>query len=217
MSEESLFREVDEEVRQDQYKKLWERHGNLIMGLCFLMVAGVAGFKGYQYLQVQKSQSASLVYFQAVKEAMSGKNDDALAALKAVDQNGYKQLARMQEPIVLAQQGKTDEAVKAYDAIIADASVDAKLRDVARIRAGYLLVDTAKPDELLSRLGQFDKDGQSWRHAAREIFGLSAYRTGDYAMAERYMSAIFADPQAPQDMRDRAQVMIQLLTPLIKK
>jgi hypothetical protein len=95
--------------------------------------------------------------------------------------------------------------------------VDTSLRDLARIRAGYLLADSLKPDELISRLGSFDKEGQVWRHAAREIFGLAAYRTGDYTMADRYMNANFADPDTPQDMRQRAQVMIQLLTPLLQK
>ena len=31
LSDESLFREVDEEVRQEQFKKLWARYGNAII------------------------------------------------------------------------------------------------------------------------------------------------------------------------------------------
>lgn len=217
MSDESLFREVDEEVRQEQYKKLWDKFGNYFIALCVAVVVAVAGVKGYQYFQKKQSEAAAIVYFDGVKMAASGKPDDALKALDAVTHTGFKQLAGLQEAIVLAGQGKTKEAVAGFDAIAADASVDQSLRDLARIRAGYLLADTSKPDELLSRLGSFDKDGQVWRHAAREIFGISAYRTGDYAMADRYMNANFADPDTPQDMRDRAQVMIQLLTPLLPK
>ena len=37
MSDESLFREVDEEVRQERFKKLWERFGNYIIALAFLV------------------------------------------------------------------------------------------------------------------------------------------------------------------------------------
>jgi hypothetical protein len=36
-------------------------------------------------------------------------------------------------------------------------------------------------------------------------------------MADRYMNAIFTDPQAPAALRQRAQMMIQLLTPLVDK
>ena len=217
MSEESLFREVDEEVRQEQYKKLWDKFGNYFVALCFIIVASVAGVKGYQYFQVKQSQAAAVVYFDGVKRASEGKFDDALKALAAVNQPGFKQLGLLQQASILAEQGKTKESVAAFDALAGDPSVDSNLRDLARIRAGYLLVDSLKPDELISRLGSFDKDDQVWRHAAREIFGLSAYRTGDYSMADRYMNANFADPDTPQDMRQRAQVMIQLLTPLLKK
>jgi hypothetical protein len=217
VSDESLFREVDEDVRQEQYKKLWEKFGNYFIGLCFLVVAFVAGFKGYQYYQRVKSEAAAIVYFDGLKNAQAGKTEDAARALAAVDHAGFKQLASLQSAILLAEQGKTKEAVAAFDSVAADSSVDVTLRDLARIRAGYLLADTAKPDELLSRLGSFDRDGQAWRHAAREIFGIAAFRTGDYAMADRYMNANFADPETPPDMRDRAQVMIQLLTPLLSK
>ncbi len=217
MSDESLFREVDEEVRQEQYKKLWEKFGNYFIVLCLAVVASVAGAKGYQYYQKKQSEAAAVVYFDGVKKATDGKPEDALRALMAIDHPGFKQLAKLQEAIVLSGQGKTKEAVAAFDAIAADQSVDPTLRDLARIRAGYLLADTLKPDELLARLGSFDKEGQAWRHAAREIFGVSAFRTGDYAMADRYMNANFADADTPPDMRERAQVMIQLLTPLLDK
>ena len=217
VSDESLFREVDEEVRQEQYKKLWDRFGNYFVALCFVIVAAVAGVKGYQYFQKKQSEAAAVVYFDGVKRAADGKFDDAMRALAAVNHPGFKQLGLLQQASVLAEQGKTKEAVAAFDSLVADQSVDASLRDLARIRAGYLLADSLKPDELISRLGSFDKDGQVWRHAAREIFGLAAYRTGDYSMADRYFNAIFADQDTPQEMRQRAQMMIQILTPLLQK
>jgi hypothetical protein len=217
VSDESLFREVDEEVRQEQYKKLWDRFGNYFVALCVVIVTSVAGVKGYQYFQIKQSEAAAIVYFDGVKMASDGKFDDALKALAAVDHPGFKQLGLFQQASVLAEQGKTKEAVAAFDALAADVSVDAALRDLARIRAGYLLADSLKPDELISRLGSFDREGQVWRHAAREIFGLAAFRTADYSMADRYMNTNFADPDTPQAMRQRAQVMIQLLTPLLQK
>ncbi len=217
MSDESLFREVDEEVRQEQFKKLWERFGNYAVALCFVVVAGVAGLKGWQYWQVKQSEAAAQVYFEAVALAAGGKAEEAEAQFASVQHAGFSQLARIREAGVLASQGKTEEAVKIYDALAADASADPALRDLARIRAGYLLADSVAPDRLLSRLGSLDRDGNIWRHTAREIFGIAAFRTGDYSMADRYMNAIFADPDAPAAMRQRAQAMIQLLTPLLDK
>ena len=67
MSDESLFREVDEEVRQEQYKKLWDKFGNYFVALCVVIVASVAGVKGYQYFQIKQSEAAAIVYFDGVK------------------------------------------------------------------------------------------------------------------------------------------------------
>jgi hypothetical protein len=36
-------------------------------------------------------------------------------------------------------------------------------------------------------------------------------------MADRYMNAIFADPDAPQALKQRAQVMVQLIAPELPK
>jgi hypothetical protein len=66
---------------------------------------------------------------------------------------------------------------------------------------------------LTLRLGRFDKDGEVWRNEAREIFGLSAWRIKDYTMAQNYMDAIYKDDKAPSAMRQRAQIMIQLIAP----
>ena len=38
-----IFQEVDEEVRREQLKKLWERYGHYIIAACILVIVGVAG------------------------------------------------------------------------------------------------------------------------------------------------------------------------------
>jgi hypothetical protein len=217
VSDESLFREVDEEVRQEQLKKLWDRHGNIITAVAVGIVLAVAGLKGWQFWQLKQAEAAGAAYFSAVKLADDGNGAEADKLLAAIGHAGYGQLARLREAAALAAAGKGDDAVKSYDAIAADASLDQTIRDLAKIRAGYLLADTLTPDEILSRLGAFDKEDGPWRNPAREIFGLAAWRTGDYAMAQRYMLAIASDRTAPGNLQRRALVMLQLLGPLIQK
>jgi hypothetical protein len=217
VTDESLIREVDEEVRQDEYKKLYDRHGSKLIALVALIVLGVAAFEGWKYYQRGQAETASVVYLDAVKKADEGKYDDALAALAAIKHPGFQQLGRLREAALIAAKGDVAKAIADYDSIIADAKIDPVLADLARIRQGYLLVDTSTPDQLLTKLGSFDKDGNPWRHAAREIFGLSAYRTKDFAMADRYMNAIYTDADAPQAAKQRAQVMVQLIAPELAK
>ena len=217
MTDESLIREVDEEVRQDEYKKLWDRYGTLITGAIVLVVGAVGAYEGYKYYNKSQSEAASVVYMEAVKKAQDGKHEDALAALAAVKHVGFGQLAKLREAAVLGEKGDIDKAVATYDTLAANSGTEPALADLARIRAGYLLVDKATPDELLTKLGKFDRDDSAWRFAAREIFGLSAFRIKDFVMADRYMNAIYADPEAPTALKQRAQVMIQLIAPDLPK
>jgi hypothetical protein len=215
VSDESLFREVDEEVRQDQYKKIWKQYGNYITAAAVAVVVLVAGFKGWQYWQLTQSEKAARVFAEAVTKLEEGKTADADAAFAAIDHKGYARLGNLRRAAALASQGKTDEAVALYDALANDKNGEQSIRDLAQVRAGYLLVDKLAPAELINRLGAFDNEESPWRGPAREIFALAAYRTGDYSMADRHLNAIIADQGVALELRQRAQTLLDVITPLL--
>jgi hypothetical protein len=62
-----IFTEVDEEVRREQLKKLWERYSNLIIGAAILVVAAVGAWRGYEYWQARKAAEAGAAYEAALK------------------------------------------------------------------------------------------------------------------------------------------------------
>ncbi len=217
MSDESLFREVDEEVRQEQFKKLWARHGNAIIGACLLVVAGVAGFKGWQYWQVKQAEAAGESFFAAVKLAGTGKADAALKQFGGIGHQGYGALAKLSEAGVLTSQGKPVEAITIYDAIAADASASQALRDLARLRAAIALADSATPADLEARLKSFDAAGNPWRHEAREIMAAAHWRAGGMTAASGLVKAMLADPETPPGIRQRARILNDLLVPALAK
>lgn len=216
MSDESLFREIDEEVRRERLTKLWQRYGNLVMAVSLAVIVGVAGTKGWQYWKRQQAETAGAGYFAALALQAEGKAEEAGEALRAVitgGHAGYAALARLQEAARLAGAGDVEAALKAYDGIAADTAAPTELRDLARVRAGYLLANSATDEELQTRLRGLEGASSPWINAVREIRGTAAYRNGDYQLADRLMSEIVTDPNAPQSARQRALVMVQLLAP----
>ena len=119
-------------------------------------------------------------------------------------------LARMR---LAAESAKANaaEGVKAYDAIAADTSVDPVLRDIARLRAVLLLVDTAPPSEIEGRIAPLTGARAAFRNSAKDALALSYYRSGDKAKAGTLYREILADPEVPPALANRAQIM-QALT-----
>ena len=86
--------------------------------------------------------------------AEAGKLEEADRGLRqdrADGTSGYRVLARLRAASVTAARDKA-AAVKGFDAVAADSSIDSKLRDLAAIRAGFLLVDSAPLTEMQQRL-----------------------------------------------------------------
>lgn len=217
MSDESLFREVDEEVRQEQFLKIWKRYGNLIIAASVAVIVAVAAFQGWKYWQARQAAAAGAAYFDALQLGDSGKPEDQAKALAAISHAGYSQLAGLREAAALAAAGKKAEAVAGFDALAAAPGTDPAIRDLAKIRAAYILADTLKPAELAARLSGLEAQAGPWRNPAREILALGAYRSGDPAAAERYAKEIVADPAAGQGLQQRARILLELLAPRLGK
>jgi hypothetical protein len=208
-----IFQEVDEEVRREQLKKLWERYGTYFIAACIVIVIGVGAWRGYEWWQAKQAAQSGAAFEQAVKLAESGKHQEAAAAftkLSADATPGYRVLARLREAAEFATTDRKT-AVAAYDAIAADNRAGQVVRDLAAVRAGYLLVDTAPYSEILQRLEPATAADRAFRHSAREILALSAWKTGDMSAARRWTEMIMGDPQTPPGPRSRAEMLSELI------
>jgi hypothetical protein len=208
-----IFHEVDEEVRRDRLNKLWQRYGNYIIAALVLVIVAVGAWRGYEWWQVRQSAESGAAFEQAVTLAEAGKHQEAEAAfakLAADGTAGYRVLARLREA---AELGRTDRkaAVSAYDQIAGNKGDGQALRDLATLRAGFLLVDTAPYDELRARLEPLTAPERVFRHSARELLALSAWKSGDMTAARRWTDMITADAQTPAATRSRVEVLSELI------
>jgi hypothetical protein len=208
-----IFHEVDEEVRRERLKKLWERHGHYLVAACVLVVIGVGAWRGYEWWQVKQAAQAGAAFEQAVTLAEAGKHREAAAAFAKLTTDGtagYRVLARLREAAELA---PTDSkvGVAAYDAIAADNRAGQVIQDLAALRAGFLLVDTAPYAEIVKRLEPLTAADRSFRHSAREVLALSAWKAGDMSTARRWTDMMMGDPLTPPGQRSRAEMLSELI------
>jgi hypothetical protein len=209
---DTFLREVDEAVRHDQYKQLWDRYGVFALGGAVLVVAGVAGYKGWNYWQEKRAQDAGAKFSQALEEgADAAKAREILTGLAEKGPEGYRVLARFQLAAAEAKAGETDKAVADYDALATDPGVDPILQGQATLQAAALRLGTADYAEMERRLKPLIDSGSAWQFSARELLGLTAYRLNDMREAERQFSALVGDQGTPQNLRERADMMLALI------
>lgn len=209
-----IFHEVDEEVRREQLKKLWDRYSIYLIALAVLIVVGMAAWRGYEYWVAKRAAAAGAEFEAAIALSEEGKRAEAEVAFAKVAAEapaGYRALARMRAAGALAQSKPTD-AVKAYDEISADASLGTIWQDLAAVRAGLLLVDTAPLSDMRRRLDPIAEPTRSFRHTARELLALSAWRNHDVVAARKYLDMIASDAESPIGVRARADVLSALIT-----
>lgn len=214
MSDDSFIREVNEEMRQDQARALWDRYGPIAIATAVLVVLGTALWVAYDYWDSSRANAAGDQFSQALDLANSGKSDEALAALKALEEGGYGSyplLARMRSGTVLFDKGDFTGAVAAFDAVSADTSVPGSIRDMARLRAGLILVDQGSFADVSARVEPLNSDTNTLRHAAREALGLSAWKAGNFADALTLFDKVASDDTAPRNTRERATLLAELI------
>ena len=213
-----LFDEVDEDVRRDQLKRLWEKYSIYIIAGAILIIAAVGGWRGYQYLEAKRAAEAGVAFDKAVELSEQNKHAEAEAAftdLAAKAPSGYRMLARLRAAAEVANRDPK-AAAKLYDDIAADRSVGAPEQDLAKVRAAGLLLETSSYPGMLARLEPATAPGATFRHTARELLALSAWRANDTAAARQWLDLIANDGETPPSLRSRAEALQALLPPVAK-
>jgi hypothetical protein len=215
MSNENIFREIDEELRTDRMRALWRRFAPFVIGGAFAIVALVAVNEGWGWYTNSQSSAASEQLYAALDAAEGDDLAAAQAQLDALAANGsggYPVLAEFRKAALLAEQGDTAGAVAAYDAL-ANSQSNQRLRELALLLAANILVDSGTLADVESRIATLATEDSQMRRVAGELLGLAQYKAGDYAAAQASFEGVLNDPLAQASIRNRmAYYLAQMLS-----
>src|SRR5690606_36505286 len=153
-------------------------------------------------------------YSQALTLAREGRTEEARAAFEKLEAEGYGAypvLARMRAATLHAEAGDHAGAIAAFDQVSSDSAVPQAIRDMAKLRAALLLVDHGSYEDVSARVEALAVETNALRHSAREALGLSAWKHGRMEDAATLFTQIIDDEGAPQNMRQRAELMSELI------
>ncbi|MXN64440.1 tetratricopeptide repeat protein [Stappia sp. GBMRC 2046] len=208
-----IFREVDEEIRRERYKSLWDRFGPYVIGVAVLIVVATAGYRGWQYWQATAAQEAGDRFIQAISLSDEDQQQEAIAQLNGLSDatGGYPLLSRMRKATDLALSGQKEEALAEFDAVAADSSNDPVYRDLAALRGGYIAMELEDYAGVADRLEKLTGDTNPWRFLAREALAFSAWKNGDNAGARKWLEGVVDAEGVPAEVGSRASLLLDLL------
>lgn len=209
-----IFREIDEELRRDNFVKLWRDYGKYVIALAVLAVLATAGVVEWRDFQLKQRQEEGVRYAAALDLVQKGKDAEAADAFAQIAREasaGRAVMARLEEAALRAKTGDTDKAVALYDALAKDGGVAQAYRDLATLLAARYSFDKADPASIVARLRPLTDEDNPWHATALELTASAQLKAGDKTAALASYKRLADDLKAPQGVRTRATEMVAVL------
>jgi hypothetical protein len=208
-----IFREIDEELRRDNFRKLWSRYGRYVIAAAVFVLVVAGAIVAWRDHLLSERRAQSTRYASALALANEGKEADAAKVFAAIAQEGggYAVLASFEEAAELAKLGDRKAAIAIYDRIAAASELDSSFRELAVLLSVMQSLPESDPHSTIERLASLTASGNSWRPTALELTAIARFRSGDKSGALDLYKSLADDPTAPQGLRARAAEMAAAL------
>ncbi len=195
-----IFDEISEDLRREKLSQFWKENGAWIIGgaIGAIVLTAFLSFMRQRDLAENTKATTELALI------VDSTNTQKLAQFADTTDKNHAMMARFIVAGNDVENGLKDKAIALYKQIADTSGISATWRDLARIRSISLRLNSAPAAELTAELAPLVKDGDVWRYTAREMQALLEARQGHMQRAADMMAAIAADPNAPDDERQRA-------------
>ena len=174
--EQVFMREVDDAVREDDFKKFAQRYGIVIGVVLLVGLASLAGWIFYSNSQQEDAGVRSEEYIAAI-DSVKANNldgaDKALDALTDAKQEGYRAAANIMKANIALEKDDAKAAIAGYKAVASDESLPKPFRDLALIRQTVTEFDSLEPQKVVDRLKSLAVPGNPWFGSAGEMVAIS--------------------------------------------
>jgi hypothetical protein len=123
---------------------------------------------------------------------------------------GYRSLALMQQAVIRLDQNNQTQAIALLDQA-ASAAPDQTIGDVARLKAAYLLLDTASLADITKRLTPLMAPDRPYHAQAREALALAKIGAGQLKDARSDLAVLQLMTDTPDSLRQRAGAVIAII------
>lgn len=207
-----FFKEVSEDVHNDNLKAFWKKYGaQIVVGVALCLTIAVSFETIKHWIDVQNQKwSDAFAYSQILIK--QGKENESISALTNIEKNGndiYSDIAQLETINLLLEKDQKELALKKLEDFILSANND-KLKNLALMKLVSYKVDTASASELKALIQPLMNT--VWASEAKEFVALAHLRNNEKDKALEIYNEISSSHNISDILRARAQNMISVLT-----
>ena len=210
---DDIFKEVDEELREERLTKIWKRIGPYVIGILsgtIIITSAVIGYREYDETQ---RQNWGVQFAEAMNLSEEGNWQESLDLYETLTEKtklGYKTLSLFQSASLYAKNGNKEKALEIYQSLENEA-LDENFRDLATLMLIYLQFDNADPEILEKRIEKLASKGNPWYYNAMELKGFLFAKQKNKEKQIEIFNILSKDNKAPEGVRTRANDMLAIL------
>ena len=208
---EPLEAEVNEELRNQQLKSIWNRFGLYIIIIALFIIFSVGGYEIKNYLNNKVSQKESNLFDSAILMIEEGNQEAGYNKLIELSdgKTGYTGLALFRLSSESYNKGDYIQAIEFLERASKNSSLTNKLREFAKLKAGLILVDHGSVDDVKNLLNDLTVKNGPFVFHAKEIIALSFLSNNMDPEARLIFEDIASDVAAPPVLARRAEIFLK--------
>ena len=205
----NIIREVEEEVRQDDYKRLWNKYKKYILSIIIISLTVVTSVNLFKLNKEKKIKKQSELFFQASEYINNEEYETAKEILRKINNSqtsGYSDLSFLYL-IDLVNNKKINLDLK--ELIVEKDSLFYGLITLQRFNAQ--INNDISSIENISDIVDLAKPSSSWKYLAHELLSAYYLKKNDTDKALQSLKTIVDSKDSSEFIRERTKTIIETI------
>ncbi len=213
--EDAFIREIDEELKNEKVKKIWDKYGLFIILFVVIAVFSAVSFESFKAWQDKRHQEMSDTFAYALNLQNQGRFAEAqevLTSLKNANHGIYTDIAQMQLANLALGQKQIDKAMEILEQIANNDEFNPQMKDIAILKLASYKLNNAPQEDIKALLSPLVNENSVWNNSAKELLAMLAIREKDFSEAKKLYTEISDSSEASDSLKTRAHDMINVLS-----
>lgn len=212
---DAFIQEVDEDVKNDSLKALWDKYGLFIIAFVVIAVSAAVSFDRLQAWRTALNQRKTETYMMATQAGNTAEEKIAeLQKISQADQGLFSDFAKLQIANILLSENKQEDALAALEKLANEKQVNSEVKHIALIKLATYRIDTMNQEDFTNLLKPILETNNSWTPMAQDLLAMSAIKNGDIESAKEIYNKLLKIDDLPENFRNKIQDMLSSINDL---